>query len=119
MKSYYNSCQYPLINFPDLDDSEKSREEKKKNHVLKDMADLDSTSGRLIFKDRNRKLKADNFRHGLAVGLGSITLAKLPSDFHGKFELINLFVTSKKRNHEFTKWCCKMSLNHYGLLRNC
>ena len=90
-----NSYQFPLINFPDLDDSKKSREEKKKNHVLKDMADLDSTSGRLIFKDRNRKLKADNFMHGLAVGLGSITLAKSPSDFHGKFELINLFVTSK------------------------
>ena len=52
------------------------------------MADLDSTSGRLIFKDNNRKLKADNFMHGLADGLGSITLAKSPSDFHGKFELV-------------------------------
>ena len=52
------------------------------------MADLDSTSGRLIFKDNNWKLKADNFMHGLADGLGSITLAKSPSDFHGKFKLV-------------------------------
>ena len=59
------------------------------------MADLDSTSGRLIFKDNNRKLKADNFMHGLADGLGSITLAKSPSDFHGKFELIKV---SRSRN---------------------
>ena len=52
------------------------------------MADLDSASGRLIFKENNRKLKADNFMHGLADGLGSITLAKSPTDFHGKLELV-------------------------------
>jgi len=89
-----------LVTFDDSDqdDSEKSREEKKKNHVLKDMADLDSTSGRLIFKDRNRKLKADNFRHGLAVGLGSITLAKLPSDFHGQLSSNASFLRGNFRN---------------------
>ena len=72
-----------LVTFDDSDDSEKSRE--KKDHV-KNMADLDSTSGRLVFKNK-RILKAENFMHGLADGLGSITLVKSSSGFHGKFDL--------------------------------
>ena len=71
-----------LVTFGDSDDSDDSQQNKK--HHVKNMDDLHSTPGRLIFKDK-RKLKADNFMHGLADGLGSITLASLDVDHHGKF----------------------------------
>jgi len=70
-----------LVTFDDSDDTIKRSSSDKKQHVQY-MADLHSTSGRLIFKDK-RRLKSTNFKHGLADGIGSITLPKSSTDQHG------------------------------------
>ena len=60
-----------LVTFDDSDDIKERSSSDKKQHV-QHMTDLHSKSGRLFFKDK-RRLKASNFNHGLADGMGIIT----------------------------------------------
>jgi len=70
-----------LVIFDDSDDTKERSSVDKKQHV-QNMADLHAKSGRIFFKDQ-RKLKASNFNHGLADGIGKITLPKSSKDQFG------------------------------------
>jgi len=85
-----------LVAFDDSDDTKERSSSDKKQHV-QNMIDLHSTSGRLFFKDK-RRLKASNFNHGLAHGMGIMTLLRSPNTQYGPHAYNSSFLEGNFQN---------------------